>query len=725
MEIINIRDKIISINKYQIINIIRYYLINNNISIVFIYSLIIGFLYLFGFKTNDLQIWIHVNNDIYNWALNSLFIENIAHTKIYIDKFSTGIVEVFGSYIINYFYSFCIKKEIIKSEAYLLMTLATWSSVFIYYISRKYLENTIFISLLLGIGLLTSIIFNFIVYHGYLGQLIYTVALLCSISTILKFNVDTINKNFLIIFENYVPIAIIVSCYQSSLAVFVFITFLLQSFTLFNFNEFNINKIFKFYYIYLIVNKIYKNVITNLLIILLLLFITLPDFLVNSVSRLISVAKPGAMGWPLVLFNPLELINISFRHIFKDPNGSYLILNIIFILFIIILYHYCHKNMYKNLINFKNLDLNLCRSDFICDKNIKSIFYTWLVCYLTYLYLYLRLNAIYIVWKFATYTIIPLAFIIQMYILFFLNLLLYDKVNEYTKKCKRNISKLILSSSGIKITTIIVIIIIAIPSYRYSRHKSNDFVNSLNSYSSIIYESDYTILDIHNHNLLNLAFLSYYNYPLKLKISDNNYISGSSFAWFFDYNIINNINKILNSNVTILSDTLYSGSLINFCSESTKTNNYIIYYDKNYISKFGLLLYDGLELRNKSYYTTKEKIFLYVYQPENSFKNSSLLYFRVQINPLVENLSNQWQKVNIYIDNSKLMSTTLYSKLINYDIVIPLAKEFNTSRLLNIMIDIPYSFSLCKQNNTCDLPHADLNSYSLIIKDIQIIPIKQ
>jgi hypothetical protein len=682
---------------------------------------------LYGYKSETLKLWTNVNNDIYNWGYATELIINRTYKLVDYDKYISFIVEVFGTYSLIGFYMFCFNNEIIISEAYFIITLSVLIGNSVYYLSTNYLYSNKYVSFLFSIGLVTGCIFNYGTYNGFVGQLVFIFILLSSIVSSLKMYSMQAKINIIYIIEDFLPTLLLFLCYQSAIIVYFFVIYILRLIIILHnyfskevFINSNLN-------VYCLIKWVFFKIILNIIIVCTIISILQIDIVLNSFHRIIQSGTPGNFGWILKFFNPVDLVQLPlFRHMFKEPNDSYILVNILFVLIISLLFVYFKKTVNYKLISIKNCKIyynNIITYYF----NSTYLYYLWLILFIIYIILNFYFGPIYIVWKFACYTIVQLSFIPQFLIIFYVLERFYNNFCDFRTKLTNRMLKSLLHNKSLQIILIIIYIITAIPSNKYSNQTSDSFLESLNLYKNEILKADYVIFDIHHHNLFNLAILSYAKYSNKIRNTDNTFISASTFEWAFRYNIKNDLNYIFNSNYLIISDVQYSNELINFVNKPLYQNKNLYCYDKDYISKYGIVLHDGIRLFSYNnihyYYSISKLLNFYIYKPSNSINRSRLLYFNFKINNDVIDDNIADQQIDIYVNYKLVYSLTLSEYIINnYSIFVNINELQNENNIL-VTFRLPNAYSICNKNNTCGLPHYDDSKISIVINSIKLFDI--
>jgi hypothetical protein len=528
-------------------------LINHKIFIIsLLFSIIFSFLYSIIWPSGQIEPWMMSSIDFYSWLfISDYYLTGITETNILLTpNFSLFIKDSFGTYLIIALLSVINAKTVLNSAPFIVLTFITLLSTAIFTIINSKLKINYKYSLILTLGLTLSGFFHYIAIYGLFGQMTAMVLFLTSISQLnitnqhdKIFNFD--KKLFLCLFT-------LLLSYQSgfflylSLLIFIrFILFILQNCNL----------------------KFYKNLITSLiysafplLIIAVLSFLLMPGVAYHLFLRTWQVAQQVS-GWPLPFLNPLFFSGLPF-HVagpfllqYDVPEIEYQ--KIIFY-FILLIFITINSIVFLKKHNLKN------------DNNtlLLALTITYLLSLLTYIGLYMTFGNIYRIWKLASFTALPLAFVPTTLI--------------YMVMTKHHLSRHLLAG----ITSLIAVFFLAqiissgplveLPFKYYNIKSSAPFISVLNKFRTTI--KDNTKLILH-FNDLTKTFIA----TLALKTIPNTEISHINGLYYtpshYDYFSLINNNSIIITSTNF--NKIFNGSF------SQEFDDRIFIYDFTRLNKVG------------------------------------------------------------------------------------------------------------------------------------------
>jgi hypothetical protein len=345
--------------------------------------------------TRSMEPWLSSNYDYYSWNFHADYWRGIVDPS----QFGIHDTTIFNIYALNPFGSFIFmglfssaKGTIsLMTTPYFMVSILSWIAVSIYSLIRSIFKLSGIVAFLLSLALIGGNFFNFISFLGLFGHIISLLGFLSCLIVIFNKTEDQKPKErFLTIFF---PILFLYVCYPSAFVVFmgliIFASFLLEIFSNYK-NNISLPSLFL---------KFLKQSFLLIIISIALSFLLVPLTPSLIIERIISAATQ-AEGYRLNLIEPaffsgFPLYNDNLVSFSTDASyTSYLI----YFLFIILLTTIAcsKKNPYITIDN---------RAKIIASSILL------MACVMVYLGYYKAKGNIYQVWKFASYSILPLSFI--------------------------------------------------------------------------------------------------------------------------------------------------------------------------------------------------------------------------------------------------------------------------------------------------------------------------
>jgi hypothetical protein len=378
--------KLLKINKISLL--LKKIWINNYliVSSLFI-SCIISLVYLILSTANILEVWWLSSPDYYNWVLIcDYWVGTINSTAFNFNELFNYIkYDSFGTHIIFCLFTIANGTTALQAGLPFMLIILVWISIIIANIIKKIFKLNIILSFAVGLSVISTSFFNYIISCGLIGQFIGTMAFLISIEQIYSSKITNIFKKQHLI-KIFFPLFLIFISYQGGYLIF-FIIISICSIIL---------NLFQSHQTYRIKIKFGIYRFLQILILLLIGGLLLPIEIYSLIRRTFEVINQTE-GWSLSLINPLLFSGFP---IYSENNYINMIKvnKLIYIPFIIFI------NFMVILINNKVLNKSQ-RPAFL------SISYLYQLSILMYIFSYYIIGDTYQTWKLASFTCLPLSFV--------------------------------------------------------------------------------------------------------------------------------------------------------------------------------------------------------------------------------------------------------------------------------------------------------------------------
>ena len=345
---------------------------------IFFFSLLINFLIT---KQLTLPFITFGNNDVYNWSITADTLLGLPGYRNVIPEgpavYKTLLMDGFGSQVLLSIFSYFNREIVIEVIPEFYIFISSISALAIYEIVKKTTTLGILNSYLISFIFLLSPFYIYIIYQGFIGQQIaiffFIVGILSAIEIekIPKIVSIVFFKKFLIFL---IPVIGILISYQSSFIIY-FIHLIILLLILNIINKFNN----------------FSNIIKFSATLLLICFIALPQVFFYTIERTIYVGNINA-GWPFDFISPLYFYITSSSLPFPGFPSNIFVFNLFIIAIIAIL-------LFSR---FLKLEIT---------NDLKSIAFLFLISLILYEFAYFSIGSKYQVWKYLSYTALPLSFV--------------------------------------------------------------------------------------------------------------------------------------------------------------------------------------------------------------------------------------------------------------------------------------------------------------------------
>jgi hypothetical protein len=601
------------INKTLIIYIVKQ---NESLIIALIFGLFLSLLYSAIWISGRPEIWMNNKADFYNWLILGENIRggldlNILEANHLYNKMKA---DNFGTNLILGFFGAVNAKSLLFSAPYCVITVLVWEATAIYFIIKRKISLKTTFAIILTFSIILSSLINYVAIFGFFGQIIATICFLTAVEQ-LNTNKLKINKlvNEIKIFG--FPIFTLFISYQSGYFLYTFFVFYLYLCIKFFDNE--TDKINKRIYIAL------KKSIALFLSISLISFIIMPGIGYHLYIRTLEVAQQ-ILGWPMPYLGPWLFSGLPFHQIgllnnaplYEPTEAKGYLYYVIFIFIIILLIINCFIAKKREINNAKAMinNNNILFSEKLPLNFVISLSVGYLATLTAYFVgAYLIAGNIYRVWKFATFTTLPISFIAPILILIFFSTSIFRKIK---------IIPVILIISVIACFLVKFILLpplIELPTKYYNIHSAMPLLSQLQSVKSIIEKKKTILIHMIDPSKLFLTTL----FLNDLTNSKLLFISGFYFDSNYDYFSIINGDTILLSNLNF-ENNIYNGSYI---KDSFTT---VFLYDNNKLNNIGYATLNSGD--NPFVWEFNKILFFKIKIPNNLISKEVSLYINIITN---------------------------------------------------------------------------------------------
>ncbi|MDR2458461.1 MAG: hypothetical protein LBD41_08345, partial [Clostridiales Family XIII bacterium] len=373
-------------------------------------SLVISMFHSAGWPSGTMEGSANNSFDFHSWIFMAYHKLGLIDTTnpILTQRFINDEFDAIGTHILLAFISIARAQIPLYAAPAIVVTFMVWFGTALYELVRRAFKFKCFQALFISIALCLSNLFNYISLHGMFGHLLFLILFIITLTNLTKDNSVNLNiKDYIL--RQFFPFVTLFLAYQSGYILFSSYIILFTFILLFQTYKYNL------------FIRLYKSLyfsLLPLLIISCLSFLLAPGLAYHLFTRSAEVANQTE-GWPLAFFNPLLFSGLPFylstdQFLTITPAYKIQIYHYIPLIFITILLTIVLKISYKR-----------TRKNFISNININfilsliSIFIFSIVFYLLIFKLY---GNNYKIWKYATFTILPLSFIPLSLVI----LILYD-----------------------------------------------------------------------------------------------------------------------------------------------------------------------------------------------------------------------------------------------------------------------------------------------------------
>jgi hypothetical protein len=546
-------------------NFINCLIINNSLMFVGIFICAVYSTYFsLLWPSGTLEPWLSINVDYFNWILLAEYWRgHIDLSLLSVADINKWIFDSFGTHVIFGFFAAVKGGPTYLSAPYFIVTIISWIGICVYKLVREIFDLPIILVLFITLSLLFGNFFNFISLNGQFGHLVALFGFLTCLDIIFSEN----RKNSDI--EDYVKlffaILFLFVCYQAVFIVFITMVFL-ADFLLKLFNCLAIDKGKSVKELCVIIFKSFKKTFFVLIIPITCVSLLAPQ-VAYQISRRIFTAINQVLGFRLKLIEPVFFSGIPVYNdsLVTHTTDSTYLSYMVYIIFLIILslYVISKHNTY--------ITLNL-------KVKIKVMIMLLLYSIATYLIFYKNKGDLYIVWKYSTYSILPLSFVASSLLFSTIFRLIHGKLLPFSL------------ISCIIAFFLILPPVIAVKAPFYGNMGKNTQNKSLIPFIALVkqannYNKEKTklVLDFTSigHNLA--AVLATLPYKKEIYIIDGVYLFKKNQYYF----------PILDSNTVIYTDKLFDSLYKSYRIPNDIFTLYNYYYEN--LIKQGAVAYVGLK----------------------------------------------------------------------------------------------------------------------------------
>jgi hypothetical protein len=595
-------------NKQQIITLLLKYKFFLGL---IIHSIVLAFLYSAVWPSGNMETWLSNSSDFYYWPLMSDYLMGHVDRNVFSlgPDFFKGVYDSFGTHLIFGLFSFSSGYSALFSWPTLAVTFLVWSGATVQNLVARIFGFGFWTSLIVALGVVSGAFYNYVIAAGMLGQLIAMFCFLASLERVFKWG-DVYCPGFSELKELFPPLFLIFLAYQGGYLVFAFMIGIVTAFTgFFNSKTDNLKK------------RITKCIIWGIYPILILTIVSSifePIIATHLFNRTFEVAAQEA-GWTIPFLDPwlLSGVPIYKQGYFGYENRVFPPIYILFIFLLLTLLFFPKIRKIKTFFLKNNIILSKHHSNELKKINtgfILSISFSFLISLLIYLLAYFIIGNKYQVWKFASFTSLPLSFVPFSLLISAITLLWRSKKKlisvivlltlflywSYSAYCVRPIlglyKKLYIVDSSLELYNIFKYIYDSTP----------------NDTNLVLYLKDYASA---------LIFSELYKNQTTRKL--NLLVPLPNFSRVSDLNIL------LNKKILLVSDRKFS-NLFNSERGSTERGQIFLLekeflYETGFVSTFGVFINDFWEI-------DKRNIFQFIVNlPENLLEKKIKLTLKLKM----------------------------------------------------------------------------------------------
>jgi hypothetical protein len=578
------------LNKIIKIKVLKEIILSNNALIVsVILSLAVSLLYASIWPSGKIEHWMNNGIDFYIWILNADYhLANLDVQKLTITpQFYKLAYDSMGTSLIIALMAVANAKNAFASAPYCVITLLTWLGAFIYYILNKKFNFNYKYSIILTFGMLTGQLTNYLMIFGQFGHAIFILMFLgvvCQLDS-KEYNLYTIKS---VCGNIYIQLVVVFVSYQSGYILFcLFIGFYIFLISFINSNNIYIAK-------RLVISV--KLGIIPVVAATLVSAILMPGLAHHVVERTGEVANQ-TVGWELPYLAPWLFSGFPFLpthellakvHVIPTLIEKFIYYPVYIIVFTVITLYVVYESRKKIIYTLKTPVFN-CGFGHESIEYIILLSFTYLSVLIIYYIAYLLFGNVYRIWKFATYTALPLSFLPTSLVLLVLSLPLDGNRSKAVAPVATLLAGLVFLGGFLLLPPLV-----QLPITFYSVYSAVPFFSEIYRIKPVLEKYQTIVVDINEHSkyfmlisLLNNLQVSNIKYTNSLY-----YIYGSS-----DYFKLINNNSILVSSRSY-SD-IYNGSLV----KDTHRNLYVYNIDK--LQELGYVALNSLNSIFRSQFENK------------------------------------------------------------------------------------------------------------------------
>ncbi|MDR2406331.1 MAG: hypothetical protein LBE27_08190, partial [Deltaproteobacteria bacterium] len=537
--------------------------------------------------------WLSVNIDYYFWIgladfwRGSFDSNSTAGTNIFywaLDSYGTSIF--FG------FFSSAKGTLTYMAIPYFLVSLLSWIGICVYKIIRSAFSLPLVMAILLTLGLVCGNFFNLLTLYGFVGHLVGLLGFLTCLTVVFSIDSNATVKDYFV--NIFFPVLYLFVCYQAVFIVFtsmVFFTMILV--TLLN-NIDNYKNIVRYF------SNAIKVSFIKIILPVVAACVILPQTAAFIFLRTISASRQQE-GFPLELIDPTFFSGIPLFNndlALMQTNSSFISYAFYFLAIILLALYVTSKN--NSLLSAIN------------KKKIIALTILLITCCIVYILYFFIKGQMYLVWKYAAYSILPLSFVASA--------LLFSTLYRFV----RGNQCLFAIISSIVVGIMIFFPILAIKSPFYGKIGINTHLKSLTPL--IIMLSEINKLNQDKSTII----IDYVTGPKTMAAAiitfpTNKKIYLPHGMYFFKRN--NDYFKVFDENTVLYSDKEYVG-IYNSYYTLVKDEK-MFTYDLDELNKIGAVAYVGV--KEYSSYAWKNQIKVKVLVPLHMRGKNIKLKIDVQV----------------------------------------------------------------------------------------------
>jgi hypothetical protein len=568
----NIFSKYIKNYKYNKINIYLIILKYDNLIILILSYVIIAFIYSKAMPTGKLSPWINLGADFYSWIFISEYYLGFINTinLELLPNFYKIAQYNLGVYLLIDLISIISGYTPMNAAPIIVTILLALISASIYTLVKLIFKFNQIISFIISLGVTISPFMNYIAINGLFGQLIGVLGFLVGIEQIIKI-APKIDNNIKVIKILFYPLLLIFLAYESSFILYFGLILILFGLILIFNNRDSKQFIVR-------INIAIKTCSVVFIVISFFFIILMPGVAYHLIMRSLEVINQKE-GWPLPFLQPwlflglpIYIWNRQFHHEYLPSAAELTYIGYLFLIILIIFLNIIYiKNLNNKCSNYKNSELNTVKNNLSMPINcIGPISLLYLFSLVLYLVAYSINGNIYQIWKYASYSILPLSFVPISLI----TIIVIQLMPRRIKYLAYSFIIILLVYVLVKIfnfrfmNDLMVNYYITVPATSYITHL-NQIKKDLPAKSIILIDTDSYAKKLIATIMLNNNYTLRYTKGLY-------YLYGHSF--YFD---------ILNKNSYILSDTLYENLISGFDERISIGSQKLYLYNYNTIKEYG------------------------------------------------------------------------------------------------------------------------------------------
>ncbi|MDR1085470.1 MAG: hypothetical protein LBP22_11620 [Deltaproteobacteria bacterium] len=370
-----------------------------------ILSLILAFFQAAVWESGRLDVWLFGSTDYFNWALVTDYWLGYVNPDSFHLSYNEQVMfyDSIGTHIIFALYSLSSGETALKAISAFMLTAVIWSGLSVQLLVRKIFGLGFWISLFLTLGVIGGAFFNYLIAKGLVGQLAATAAFMAALTEIYSWPSGQKTAGDQVRF--FIPVFCLFMVYQGGFAAFA--AFLSLAAGAVHFFTAPQNSFFK---------RAFESAVSGLkpVFLSLALSVALVPFLSWRVCVRTLESARQAVGWKISFLSPWLLSGLPvYRPEYFTSLAETADYGFSYVLFLAALLGMClaiGKLSARNSSGISD-EVPSCCPDKLNTGLIYSISVIFIISILVYIVSFFVFDNKYQVWKFISYTGLPLSFV--------------------------------------------------------------------------------------------------------------------------------------------------------------------------------------------------------------------------------------------------------------------------------------------------------------------------